>query len=175
MQNYKILIFTGYIFRKSGLIVWPPSPTLPPSGGREMNCDFPFSNYKCMVKLKGREEYPIYYGAKPELLGIAYDLRRTMTEAERALWEKLRNRQVKGYRFRRQHPISEFVVDFFCYEAKLIIELDGEVHNDPFQRERDNERTKMLKSMGLDEIRFRNEEVLTNLEEVVSKILKNLP
>jgi len=128
-----------------------------------------------MVKLKGREEYPIYYGAKPELLGIAYDLRRAMTEAEKALWEKLRNRQLKGYRFRRQHPVREFVVDFFCYEAKLIIELDGEVHDNPFQAERDIERTKMLKNMGLKEIRFKNEEVFKNLDEVISKITENLP
>ena len=128
-----------------------------------------------MVKLKGREEYPIYYGAKPAILGIAYDLRNRMTGAEKVLWEKLRNRQIKGFRFRRQHPINEFVVDFFCYEAKLIIELDGEAHDNPFQAERDEERTNMLKNMGLKEIRFRNEEVFNNLDEVVSKITKNLP
>ena len=52
-----------------------------------------------MVILKGREEYPIYYGAKPKLLGIAYDLRKSMTEAEKVLWKKLRNSQVKGFRF----------------------------------------------------------------------------
>jgi very-short-patch-repair endonuclease len=127
-----------------------------------------------MVKLKGREEYPIYYGTKPEILGIAYDLRIKMTEAEKVLWKKLRNRQVKGYRFRRQHPVREFVVDFFCYEAKLVIELDGEVHDDPFQKERDQERTKILQSMGLKEIRFRNKEVLDNPEHVVSIIAEKL-
>ena len=127
-----------------------------------------------MVKIKGREEYPIYYGAKPVLLGIAYDLRKSMTEAEELLWKKLRNRQVKGYRFRRQHPVGEFVVDFFCYEAKVIIELDGEIHNDPYQMERDKERTKILESLGLKEIRFRNDEVFNNPDEVVSKIADNL-
>ena len=127
-----------------------------------------------MVKLKGREEYPIYYGAKPELLGIAYDLRNSMTEAEKVLWKQLRNRQVKGFRFRRQHPVGEFVVDFFCYEAKLVIELDGEAHDNSFQKERDLERTKILKSMGLREIRFKNEEVLNDPEDVVSRIAEIL-
>ncbi len=97
-----------------------------------------------------------------------------MTEAEKLLWRKLRNRQVKGYRFRRQHPIRDFVVDFFCYDAKLIVELDGDVHNDPFQMERDKERTKVLKDLGLTEIRFSNDEVFNNPDEVVSKIADHL-
>ncbi len=128
-----------------------------------------------MVKIRGREKYPIYYGAKPRVLGIAYDLRNTMTEAEKALWKNLRNRQIMGFRFRRQHPINDFVVDFFCYEAKLVIELDGEVHDDISQKERDQERSKVLNGLGLNVIRFRNEEVLNNLDEVVSKITNNLP
>ena len=97
-----------------------------------------------------------------------------MTEAEKLLWKRLRNKQVKGYRFRRQHPVGQFVVDFFCYEAKLVIELDGEIHNDPYQMERDKERTKILESMGLTEIRFRNIEVFNNPDVVVTKIAANL-
>jgi very-short-patch-repair endonuclease len=127
-----------------------------------------------MAKLRGREEYPIYYGARPEILGIAYDLRNRMTETEKILWKRLRNRQLKGLRFRRQHPIGGFVVDFFCYEAKLIIELDGEVHNNDFQKERDIERTRILTNLGLREIRFKNEEVFNNLNEVIKKILEHL-
>jgi very-short-patch-repair endonuclease len=127
-----------------------------------------------MVKLRGKEGYPIYYGTKPEIMGIAYDLRIKMTEAEKVLWSKLRNRKVKGYRFRRQHPVREFVVDFFCYEGKLVIELDGEIHDDPFQKERDQERTDILQSMGLKVIRFRNKEVLDNPEDVVSIIAEKL-
>ena len=127
-----------------------------------------------MVKLKGREEYPIYFGAKPEMLGIAYDLRNKMTDAEKALWKKLRNRQVKGYRFRRQHPIGVFVVDFFSYEARLVIELDGEAHDDFYQKERDTQRTAILQSLGLKELRFRNQEVIDNLDDVVSQIADKL-
>jgi len=128
-----------------------------------------------MVKIKGREEYPIYFGATPKILGIAYDLRNGMTEAEKLLWSRLRNRQVKGFKFRRQHPINEFVVDFFCYDAKLVIELDGSVHDDLHQSERDKERTRILNIMGLSEMRFRNEEVINNLEDVIFLIAKNLP
>ena len=127
-----------------------------------------------MVKLRGREEYPIYYGAKPEILGIAYDLRNRMTEVEKVLWKKLRNRQLNGFRFRRQHPIGDFVADFFCYTAKLVIELDGEAHDNSFQKERDLERTKILNNMGLREIRFRNEDVLNNIDLVLSKIAEEL-
>ena len=127
-----------------------------------------------MVKIKGREEYPIYFGATPQILGIAYDLRNGMTEPEKLLWSRLRNRQVKGYKFRRQHPVNEFVVDFFCYEARLVIELDGSVHDDAFQSERDKERTKILQKMGLNEIRFRNEEVINNIENVLLKIAEKL-
>lgn len=86
-----------------------------------------------MAKLKGVEEYPIYFGAKPELLRIVAELRHSTTEAEKILWEKLRNRKIMGYRFRRQHPIYEFVVDFFCFEAMLAIELDGSVYKDNFK------------------------------------------
>ena len=127
-----------------------------------------------MVKLKGREEYPIYYGTSPKIMGIAYDLRQGMTQAEKLLWKRLRNRQVKGYRFRRQHPIKDLIVDFFCYEARLVIELDGAVHNDPYQNERDKERTKILQNLGLSELRFSNMEVFNNLDNVVSRIAEKL-
>ena len=97
-----------------------------------------------------------------------------MTPAEKVLWNKLRNRKLKGYRFRRQHPIHEFVVDFFCYEALLVIEVDGDVHDIPHQQERDTEREKILKSLGLKELRFRNEEVMNEMESVLEKIEKEL-
>lgn len=127
-----------------------------------------------MVKLRGKEEYPFYYGAKPELLRIAADLRKNMTPAEKALWEKLRNRKLAGFRFRRQHPIHIVVVDFFCYDALLVIEVDGEVHDTSYQKERDVERTKMLNGFGLREMRFENSEVIKDIESVLKKIEKEL-
>jgi very-short-patch-repair endonuclease len=123
-----------------------------------------------MVKLSGREEYPIYFGAGPELLRIAGDLRKSMTPAEKVLWERLRNRQVKGYRFRRQHPIKDFVVDFFCYEALLVIEVDGSVHEESYQVERDEQRTLIMKRLGIKEIRFSNEEVINHQDQVIRRI-----
>ena len=123
-----------------------------------------------MAKLTGREEYPIYFGAKPELLRIAGELRKNMTVAEQMLWQKLRNRQVSGYRFRRQHPVRDVVVDFFCYQAMLVVEIDGKMHDTSYQEERDIERTKILKMLGLRELRFRNEEVINDLENVIRRI-----
>ena len=127
-----------------------------------------------MAKLGGREEYPIYFGAGPELLKIAGELRDSMTPAEKVLWEKLRNRQVKGFRFRRQHPLKDFVVDFFCYEAMLVIEVDGSVHNEASQKERDEQRTIILKRLGIKEIRFTNHEVTYQTEQVIKRIESEL-
>jgi very-short-patch-repair endonuclease len=123
-----------------------------------------------MVKLSGREEYPFYFGAKPEILKIAGELRKNMTTAEKILWNKLRNRQIEGFRFRRQHPINEFVVDFFCYEAMLVLEVDGSVHDDIKQNERDEQRTLILIRLGIKEIRFTNYEVINHTDLVIRKI-----
>jgi len=127
-----------------------------------------------MAKLGGREDYPFYFGAGPELMRIAGDLRKSMTPAERVLWERLRNRQVRGYRFRRQHPIKNFIVDFFCYEAMLIIEVDGSVHDEIKQSERDEQRTLILKRLGIKVIRFSNYEVINLTDQVITKIEEEL-
>jgi very-short-patch-repair endonuclease len=123
-----------------------------------------------MAKLRGQEDYPIYFGAGPELLKLAGELRKSMTPAEKVLWIRLRNRQVKGYRFRRQHPVEDFIVDFFCYDAMLVVEVDGTVHDDPTQRERDEQRTMILKRLDLKEIRFTNEEVMNDIDQVINRI-----
>jgi len=127
-----------------------------------------------MVKLRGTEAYPIYFGAGPEILRLAGDLRRSMTKAEKLLWEQLRQRKIDGYRFRRQHPVDEFIVDFFCYEAMLVIELDGDVHDSDFQAERDLERTKILNRLGITIIRFPNKEVHQNISQVISTIREKI-
>jgi very-short-patch-repair endonuclease len=127
-----------------------------------------------MAKFRGREDYPFYFGAGPELLRLAGELRKSMTQAEKVLWENLRNKKINGVRFRRQHPISEFIVDFFSYEALLVIEIDGAVHQDPSQSERDTERTKILAGLGIKEIRFSNEEVIGHLDQVIKIIESEL-
>jgi very-short-patch-repair endonuclease len=99
-------------------------------------------------------------------------LRKTLTEAEQKLWSALRQRQIGGYRFRRQVPIGDFVVDFACLSECLIIEIDGGQHAE--NREQDDARTAWLGSRGYRVIRFWNNEVLGNLDGVVRVILSAL-
>ena len=101
-------------------------------------------------------------------------LRNDPTKAEQQLWQKLRNRQLGGYKFRRQHPIDRFIVDFFCYQGKLIIELDGKIHEDPEQKEYDEGRSVELSELGYTVVRFRNEEVFQNEDEVLNTIWRFL-
>jgi very-short-patch-repair endonuclease len=98
----------------------------------------------------------------------ARHLRRHMTTAERILWESLRNRQLHNCKFRRQTPIDEFIVDFLCIEKKLVIEVDGSVHE--HQKTYDKEREDMLRSRGYTIIRFSNDDILTNFSATLSKI-----
>ena len=109
-------------------------------------------------------------GVSPELRLAAQRLRRQMTPAELALWEALRMQRLGGLRFRSQHALGQFVLDFFCAEHRLAIEVDGEVHDAPDQAHRDGERTRHLESMGYRVIRFRNAEVLNDLPSVCNRI-----
>jgi len=101
---------------------------------------------------------------------LARDLRQNMTDAERVLWTLLRDRAVTGERFRRQHPIDRYVVDFVCPRRALVVELDGAVHDDPAVRNNDRERTAVLERLGYREIRFLNEEVAADPHAVVRMI-----
>jgi very-short-patch-repair endonuclease len=103
-----------------------------------------------------------------ELQERARELRREMTEAEQVLWKALRGRRMAGLRFRRQHPVGRFVLDFYCPVAKLCVEVDGGIHDD--QTERDEERTAVLAAGGYRVLRFRNEEVLTALPSILARI-----
>ena len=95
-----------------------------------------------------------------------------MTDAERALWRILRSRQLEGFKFRRQHSIGRYVVDFVCLERKVVIEVDGGHHAERF--EADSERTKYLESEGFRVIRLWNNEVLTEMEGVAAQVLATL-
>ena len=100
----------------------------------------------------------------------ARKLRQEETEAEKVLWNALRGRRLNGLKFRRQHPFESTILDFFCVEHQLVVELDGSVHDLPGQFKTDEERTRFLNDRGLNVIRFRNEEVLTSLPMVLQKI-----
>ena len=97
-------------------------------------------------------------------------LRREATLAERLLWERLRNRQMGGVRVRRQQPIGPFIVDFFVPAAKLVIEIDGAVHEGDDEAARDRERERQLEATGLRVLRVRNADVRADLEAVVARV-----
>lgn len=108
--------------------------------------------------------------ASGKIFENAKALRRSSTEAEQKLWQELRNKKLNGLKFRRQHPIDKWIADFYCHEKKLVIELDGVVHNDKEIIEYDENRTKDLKELGMHVVRFRNDEVLTNVGNVLKSI-----
>jgi len=102
------------------------------------------------------------------LTNKAKSLRRNQTDVEHLLWQKLRNRQLLNFKFRRQFPIDPFIVDFTCLELKLIIELDGSQHFE--QAQYDNERSFYLAQRGFKVIRSWNNDVINNIEGVLEKI-----
>ena len=97
-------------------------------------------------------------------------MRKQPTIAEKVLWNGLRNRLVKGYKFRRQHPIDRFIVDFYCREAGLVIEVDGSVHDSLEAREYDDARQQFLEHRGLTVLRFSNEQVVNDTKRVLDTI-----
>lgn len=108
-------------------------------------------------------------GATPNVFRNAKKLRDTMTEPEKKLWDYLKLKP-KGYKFRRQHPIAGYVLDFYCHKLRLSIEIDGAYHLKNEQREKDNERTEYLNQIGITEIRFSNEQVTNTIDLVVAAI-----
>ena len=105
----------------------------------------------------------------PNILKRARELRKEQTPAEQKVWRVLRNRQLEGYKFRRQHPIGRLIVDFYCPVCKLVIEIDGDVHAD--QEDYDRVRTEWLNEQGYDVIRFTNTQANEQLNEVIAEIL----
>lgn len=112
----------------------------------------------------------LHQGAKASTQEYARELRLRTTEAEQKLWSLLRNRQLKGKKFRRQHAIANFIVDFYCHECKLAIELDGNFHTGSEAKEYDKSRTALLNELEITVLRFWNEEVINDSENVLRKI-----
>jgi very-short-patch-repair endonuclease len=107
-----------------------------------------------------------------ELYGYAKGMRKDSTKAEDLLWQRLRGKKVVGLKFRRQHPIDKFIPDFYCHEKKLVVELDGGIHDEKQQKDFDSVRTEMLNELGIKVIRFTNEDVLTRIENVIEKTIE---
>ena len=107
-----------------------------------------------------------------KIVQAAREQRRQPTLAEKKLWDALRGRRLAGLKFRRQHPYGQFVLDAFCVEHQLEVEVDGGVHADLAQAARDAERTKFLEERGIRVLRVSNEEVENNLDEVLKRIVE---
>ena len=125
---------------------------------------FPYTNKKLDLKMKNKIHNRKY------LNEYRKRLRNNLTSAEATLWKSLQKKQLMGRKFRRQHSIKNFIVDFYCASEKLIIELDGAVHLDFAQENYDHERTLQLEKLGFMILRFENKEVFENLEVVLDTI-----
>ena len=115
-------------------------------------------------------EYPMYFGATPAMFKLAKELRKEETEAEKILWKRLNRNQILGLQFRRQHPINVFVADFYCAKIKLVIEVDGSIHEIPEYQVHDIGRSNVLNDFGITVIRFTNEQILEEIDTTVYQI-----
>ena len=126
-------------------------------------------------KKKGSYKYqtadPILYGKLKE---FSQEHRKNPTNAELIIWEQLKSKKLEGYKFRRQHIIGQYITDFVCLSKMLVIELDGLIHQLPDNKELDEIRTEWLESQGYKVIRFKNEEVINEIDAVLEKIIKVL-
>ncbi len=116
----------------------------------------------------------LHKGANSNLFYFARENRKTVTDAENILWNCVRNRKLNGFKFRRQHPIADFVADFYCPECNLIVEVDGDYHNSFEQKQYDEGRTFELSEFKIKIIRFTNQEVMEHIDFVLNEIRKHL-
>ena len=100
----------------------------------------------------------------------ARELRKSGTDHEDLIWKKLRNRSFLGLKFKRQQPIDGYIVDFCCFEKRLVIEVDGSIHEEPNQRAYDEERDSHLRYQGFRVIRFTNDEIERDMQQVLKEI-----
>ncbi len=112
----------------------------------------------------------MFYNARPIIFERAKVMRENMTQAEKVVWELLKEKKMVGLRFKAQHPIDIFIADFYCHALKLVIEIDGEIHKSKDQKEYDIGREAELEHWGIKVIRFTNEEVKKNIEHVKKEI-----
>ena len=112
----------------------------------------------------------MFYGANARTLRTAGILRKNMTLAELILWKKLKDRKIFNTKFRRQHPVDMFIVDFYCHEFKLVIEIDGEIHKNEVINQYDLARTNEIKKFGIKVIRFTNDQIIFNMDRVIYRI-----
>ena len=115
----------------------------------------------------------MHFGASKQIFQFAEGLRRNMTACEKIIWERLCNKQL-GVRIRRQHPLMNYIADFYCHQFKLVIEIDGEIHLSKENKEYDLGRENILKEYGIEIIRFTNDQVTTEIDEVIRIIAEKI-
>jgi very-short-patch-repair endonuclease len=115
----------------------------------------------------------MYHGAAIKLFEFAKKLGRNQTETEDILWVRLKNKQLLGYKFRRQHAIDRYIAGFYCHKLKFVIELDGGYHRDPEQTKYDFLRDGEMKEFGILVKRIKNEQILANLEPTLAALSRD--
>jgi cyclase len=111
----------------------------------------------------------MFLGASRFIFENAKSLRKNMTDAEKILWGYLKAKP-NGYKFRRQHPLGIYIADFYCHKLKLVIEINGSIHNNEDVKQNDAIRQKLIEEDGLTVIRFRNEEVINNIPNILKQL-----
>lgn len=134
-----------------------------------------------MIFIRKIIEKGMFFGAKSEVFDLALRMRKNPTEAEKAMWIVLREFRKKGFLFRRQRPIEFYIADFYCHRARLVIEVDGEIHSEQDIIDHDDSRTGEMERLGIRVIRFTNEQNLNHsdfvrkeIEETVNNLKQSL-
>ena len=115
----------------------------------------------------------MFYEADPLIFENARELRNKLTPAEQTFWLRLKE-QFPEYKFRRQHPISIYTADFYCHKLKLVIEIDGSIHDSEEAKLKDEKREKDLKNLDLTVIRFTNDQIKNEVESVIEIVSSNI-
>ena len=127
-----------------------------------------------MVYLGRTIDREFYFGARKKMRDTARTLRKSMTQSEKIFWQQVRRNKILGMNFRRQHPINQFIVDFYCHAAKLVIEIDGSIHEIPESKEHDENRSFELEMLGLKVLRFSNDQVQNDMDKVIELVTKEV-
>ena len=119
-----------------------------------------------------KQSSPMFYGAPPQIIARAKELRSNMTPSESCFWSLVSKNRLRGYKIRRQHPIAVYVVDFYCHELRLAIEIDGGIHLEKEVMRYDEIREHDLTLLGIKVLRFTNEQVQNDSQEVLNRVEK---
>ena len=106
------------------------------------------------------------------VIKLAQEMRRNMTPCEKILWDRIKEKKLNGCRFRRQHPVCRYILDFYCHEKRLAVEVDGDTHKE--RKDYDEYRDQFLENAGIKTIRITNEDVLNNIDLVIKRIADSL-